>query len=219
MQFLEERTPTLLHNSRWTLTPSKTSECDRILSFILHLRTWSQARNGTSLYPSAGGQRQETSARPAGLLYVVSSRPALGLWNEYHTPSFSLEAFSMSLCSLNSFGFINNFRLSLSIVFFGSSSFRRKKKIFNNLKEKTRVTTPSFSETLPHYIWRFLPHQRGWDWKMKRIFGSHIVPPVLGLINKVASRSQLISTQLSILFNKTNYSWRKRFSTVTSASW
>lgn len=162
MQFLKERTPTLLYKSRWTLTPSKASECDRILSFILHPRTWSQARNGTSLYPGAGGAETGDKCE-AGLVCSMSwvrGQPWVCGMNITHLLSLSRP--SQCLFAVSTVLVLSTISVSLyPLCSLDLLPLEGKKKIFNNLKEKMRVTTPSFSETLPHYIWRFLPHQRG----------------------------------------------------------
>lgn len=237
MQFFKERIPALLHKSRRTLALSKAPECDVILFFILHGTTLSHARHDTSVCASAPGA--ETGEKcEASLVCPMEWVPG--------QPRFWGMKITHLLCPLRPFRCL--FAVSaISVLSMTSVSLyplysldllplEGEKMTFNNLRETNESHYLEFFWD-SRYIWWFLllhhicwfysyssylmvfqSHQRGRDWKMKVIFGSRTLFHVLGLINKVTSRSQFISTQLSILFNKAKDSRGKRFSMVTSAS-
>lgn len=234
MQFFKEKIPALLHKSRRTLALSKAPECDVILFFILHGTTLSHARHDTSV---CARQRKEKSGRPAWSVpwNEFQASHGSGAWKS-HTFFVPWGLFDVFLQS-QQFRFYQWLpSLFIHCILWIFFLWMGKKMTFNNLRETNESHYLEFFwdsryiwwflllhhicwfYSYPSYLMVFQSHQRGRDWKMKVIFGSRTLFHVLGLINKVTSRSQFISTQLNILFNKAKDSRGKRFSMVTSAS-
>lgn len=143
--------------------------------------------------------------------------PFLAIRRDGYTPSLSFEAFSMSLCSLNNFGFIKDFRLSLSIALLGSSSFRKKEGCLTRGRSKSCYSLSILRLPLAAFNFNFT----------KKIFLSriifsftYIILPVLDLMNKkIPPCSQLVSHMAEHFLIQQIILWGWTLATVISFSW